>query len=284
MKRASSVVLLMLCVMPAVNAQRNKRVPARQPRPSVANAERSLRELNRQWAEALKNRDRVSLDRILDDRFIVTDDEGQVSNKRQSIEAAMGTIKVESYSLDDVTVRVFGDTGVVTGRWSGKFTVDGKTTSAAFRFTDTLAKVLGTWRAVASHETRIGPRTSDALDATRQKGSGMITTESGLQYIDIVVGTGESPKPGQMVTVHYTGTLENGIKFDSSVDRGEPFTFPIGVGRVIKGWDEGVMTMKIGGKRKLTIPPQLGYGARGNGAVIPPNATLLFEVELLGVE
>ena len=111
-----------------------------------------------------------------------------------------------------------------------------------------------------------------------------ITTTSGLKYVDLVIGTGESPKPGQKVSVHYTGTLENGAKFDSSVDRGQPFVFPIGEGRVIKGWDEGVMTMKIGGKRKLIIPPDLGYGAKGAGGVIPPGATLIFEVELLGVK
>jgi hypothetical protein len=109
-----------------------------------------------------------------------------------------------------------------------------------------------------------------------------ITTPSGLKYIDQVVGTGESPSPGKIVTVHYTGTLENGTKFDSSVDRGQPFEFPIGVGRVIKGWDEGVMTMKVGGKRRLIIPPALGYGARDLGK-IPPNSTLIFDVELLGV-
>ena len=111
-----------------------------------------------------------------------------------------------------------------------------------------------------------------------------VTTASGLRYVDLVTGTGPSPKPGQTVSVHYTGTLENGTKFDSSVDRGQPFTFQIGVGRVIKGWDEGVMTMKIGGKRRLIIPPQLGYGARGAGGVIPPNATLIFDVELIDVK
>jgi FKBP-type peptidyl-prolyl cis-trans isomerase len=108
------------------------------------------------------------------------------------------------------------------------------------------------------------------------------TTNTGLKYIDEVVGTGESPSPGRMVRVHYTGWLENGTKFDSSVDRGQPFEFPIGAGRVIKGWDEGVMTMKVGGKRKLIVPPNLGYGSRGVGP-IPPNSTLIFEVELLGM-
>jgi peptidylprolyl isomerase len=111
-----------------------------------------------------------------------------------------------------------------------------------------------------------------------------ITTPSGLQYIDRVVGTGAAPKTGQTVTVHYTGTLENGTKFDSSRDRNQPFSFKIGVGQVIKGWDEGVLTMKVGGDRKLIVPPDLGYGARGAGGVIPPNATLIFDVELLGIK
>ncbi len=109
------------------------------------------------------------------------------------------------------------------------------------------------------------------------------TTPSGLQYEDTVVGDGSSPRPGQSVQVHYTGWLEDGTKFDSSVDRGQPFVFPLGQGRVIKGWDEGVAGMKEGGKRRLTIPPDLGYGARGAGGVIPPNATLIFDVELLKV-
>ena len=109
------------------------------------------------------------------------------------------------------------------------------------------------------------------------------TTQSGLQFEELMEGTGASPQPGQTVSVHYTGWLTDGTKFDSSVDRGQPFQFQIGQGQVIKGWDEGVMSMKIGGKRKLTIPPQLGYGDRGAGSVIPPGATLVFEVELLGV-
>lgn len=108
-------------------------------------------------------------------------------------------------------------------------------------------------------------------------------TNSELRITDRVVGTGPSPSVGKKVKVHYTGTLENGVKFDSSVDRGQPFQFTIGVGQVIKGWDEGVMTMKVGGKRQLIVPPALGYGSRATGP-IPPNSTLYFEVELLGVE
>ena len=114
-------------------------------------------------------------------------------------------------------------------------------------------------------------------------GSGQVTTPSGLKYTDLAVGSGAEAKSGQTAVVHYTGWLLDGTKFDSSKDRGQPFSFPIGQGRVIKGWDEGVAGMKIGGKRELIIPPDLGYGARGAGGVIPPNATLKFEVELLDV-
>ena len=110
-----------------------------------------------------------------------------------------------------------------------------------------------------------------------------ITTSSGLVIDEITLGEGDEAQAGRMVSVHYTGWLTNGSKFDSSVDRNEPFDFPLGRGHVIRGWDEGVAGMKVGGKRKLTIPPELGYGARGAGGVIPPNATLVFEVELLAV-
>ncbi len=107
-------------------------------------------------------------------------------------------------------------------------------------------------------------------------------TESGLIITDLTLGEGDQAKQGQTVTVNYTGTLENGDQFDTSIGRA-PFSFPLGAGRVIKGWDEGVAGMKVGGKRKLTIPPELGYGSRGAGNVIPPNATLIFEIELLKV-
>jgi peptidylprolyl isomerase len=131
-------------------------------------------------------------------------------------------------------------------------------------------------------------KTTAPAAAAEKKEPKMVTTPSGLKYQDAKEGTGPSPKNGQKCSMHYTGWLwENdakGKKFDSSVDRGQPFEFRIGQGEVIRGWDEGVATMKVGGKRTLIIPPALGYGSRGAAGVIPPNATLLFEVELLGVK
>lgn len=111
----------------------------------------------------------------------------------------------------------------------------------------------------------------------------VVTTESGLKYKELQEGTGATPKKGETVVVHYTGTLEDGKKFDSSRDRNQPFKFKLGEGQVIKGWDEGISTMKVGGRRQLIIPPELGYGARGAGGIIPPNATLIFDVELLKI-
>ena len=136
---------------------------------------------------------------------------------------------------------------------------------------------------------RLSPLVGAALIAmTTAANAEIITLPSGLRYQDEVVGTGPEPKAGQQVTVQYTGWLDEGgkkgKKFDSSRDRNQPFSFPLGAGQVIKGWDEGVATMKTGGKRTLIIPPQLGYGARGAGGVIPPNATLIFDVELLGAK
>jgi peptidylprolyl isomerase len=123
----------------------------------------------------------------------------------------------------------------------------------------------------------------DSVSAPLGDDAAVVTTESGLKYVDLVEGTGAQPQAGQTVIVHYTGTLEDGTKFDSSRDRNQPFSFRLGVGQVIRGWDEGLSTMRVGGRRQLIIPPELGYGARGAGGVIPPNATLVFDVELLRI-
>jgi peptidylprolyl isomerase len=140
----------------------------------------------------------------------------------------------------------------------------------------TLALAVGTGAAFAATPAPDAPQTA--------KVGQKMTTPSGLEYTDETIGTGAMPVAGQHVSVLYVGTLQDGTKFDSSVDPHAPFTFQIGKGEVIKGWDEGVMSMHVGGKRKLIIPPQLAYGSRGAGGVIPPNATILFEVELLEVK
>ena len=128
------------------------------------------------------------------------------------------------------------------------------------------------------------PACVDGQQAAKDKKEGkVVTTKSGLKYEDLKEGTGDEAKAGDTVQVHYTGWLKDGKKFDSSLDRREPFSFKLGAGKVIKGWDEGVAGMKVGGKRKLTIPPELGYGKNGQGP-IPPNATLLFDVELVDVK
>jgi peptidylprolyl isomerase len=143
--------------------------------------------------------------------------------------------------------------------------------------------------AVAANLTETTPASTSVtqnqtLIASNTMSDNVVTTPSGLKYIELEEGTGATPERGQTVVVHYTGTLENGNKFDSSRDRNSPFEFKIGTGQVIKGWDEGLSTMKVGGRRQLIIPAELGYGSRGAGGVIPPNATMIFDVELLGIK
>lgn len=137
--------------------------------------------------------------------------------------------------------------------------------------------------AQAAAQPQTQPQTQASPMIPNESAPQLVTTPSGLKYQEIVVGTGALPQTGQNVVVHYTGRLTDGTKFDSSLDRNQPFSFRIGAGQVIKGWDEGLSTMRVGGKRQLTIPPDLGYGARGAGGVIPPNATLVFDVELLRI-
>ncbi len=138
--------------------------------------------------------------------------------------------------------------------------------------------------ATTPSETPATPRMQGPATPPPAPEAKMAKTASGLQYADFKVGTGATPTPGSVVSVHYTGWLQNGQKFDSSLDRGQAFSFPLGQGRVIKGWDEGVASMRVGGKRRLVIPSQLAYGERGFPGAIPPNATLTFDVELLGVK
>jgi len=128
------------------------------------------------------------------------------------------------------------------------------------------------------------PAASPAVATDKDTGKPIVTTPSGLKYVDLVVGTGAAVKTGDQIAVNYEGKLIDGTKFDSSYDRGQPIVFILGVGQVIKGWDEGLSTMKVGGKRKLIIPPQLGYGLQGQGDVIPANATLIFKVELVAIK
>ncbi|TAE57976.1 MAG: FKBP-type peptidyl-prolyl cis-trans isomerase [Nostocales cyanobacterium] len=146
--------------------------------------------------------------------------------------------------------------------------------------------------AVAANLTATEPVTTTVIEekntliaSNNMSEEKVITTESGLKYVELKTGTGDvTPQRGQTVVVHYTGTLDDGTKFDSSRDRGSPFSFKIGIGQVIKGWDEGLSTMKVGDRRKLIIPSELGYGARGAGGVIPPYSTLIFDVELLEIK
>jgi FKBP-type peptidyl-prolyl cis-trans isomerase len=271
-KSLLAIALLATVLAPIGLSQTASKTKAAGTKPAAtaaAGVEKSLMALQRRWADAVVHRDVVTLRSILADDLAGIDTRGEPWNKEQYLaEVKSSDFVAESATVDDMTVRVFANSAVVTGRYTEKSTNTGKDTSVNARFDEVYAKRSGRWQVVFSQLTAIAPPET--------------VTASGLKYLDIVVGTGASPRPGQNVTVHYTGTLVDGSKVDSSVGR-EPLTFPIGVGRVIRGWDEGIMSMKIGGKRKLIIPPHLGYGARGREPVVPPNATLIFEVELLGV-
>lgn len=277
MKRILSITLLVLAASQPVFAQTKNRAASQGKgvRPPAAEAE--LKKLEREWFDGVAKGDAEALKRILADDFAALNDDGSFINKTKMIESLQaGLVKLDAIRTDEFNLRLYGNTAVVTGR--ATYMRDQQPLGQSSHIEtwvkrkDAGGKIR--WRAVSWVSM---PIKASVL------GAKAMTTQSGLRYEDIVVGTGPSPQSGQEVTVHYTGTLEDGTKFDSSLDRGQPFKFNIGVGRVIKGWDEGVMTMKVGGKRKLVIPPQLGYGPRRAGP-IPPNSILVFEVELLDVQ
>ncbi len=178
-------------------------------------------------------------------------------------------------------ISVFCLTVACTQLFDTQQTMNTQKTTDTSSITSTPASVTATSTPASLAAT---PTTTSTPKKTTPSINKVVTTPSGLKYVELKVGSGATPKTGQIVSVQYTGTLENGTKFDSSRDRGVPFEFPIGTGQVIKGWDEGLSTMKVGGRRKLIIPPSLGYGAQGAGDAIPPNATLIFDVELLGIK
>lgn len=277
MKRIFLILLLTLLAASASFGQaKSKRTtpagPSKAGTPLTASATTQLKKLEREWFDAIVKNDDVALNRIFADDFMATNSDGSIVTKAEMIEMlTTGKINLDEIKSEEFKLRLYGATAIVTGR--STYIRGGKTLGSSSH-TEVWVKRAGLWKAVSWVSI---PIKASVL------GAKAVTTASGLKYEDIVVGTGASPQVGQEVTVHYTGTLEDGTKFDSSLDRGQPFKFKIGIGQVIKGWDEGVSTMKVGGKRKLVIPPQLGYGARGAGGVIPPNATLVFEVELLNV-
>ena len=276
----------MVMALTAVLGQTKGRRAASVKKPPVqtVDVEAELKKLEREWFDALAKKDAATLDRIFADDFIALGPGGKFITKAEMIEAVTtGGIRLDEIKTDEFNLRVYGGTAVVTGRATyvaNQRTLgqDGHTEIWVERADPAGNK---RWQAVSWTSVPYNnPALSKSTNPSTSPGGAAVAGE--LKIEEIVEGTGASPQPGQNVTVHYTGTLENGTKFDSSLDRGQPFTFRIGVGQVIKGWDQGVMTMKVGGKRKLIIPPDLGYGSRGVGP-IPPNSTLVFEVELLEV-
>jgi ketosteroid isomerase-like protein len=288
MKQILVVILLAMILSSFAFGQKKaagKKTQASSPTKTTAPANRvqeQLKKLEEEWATAFIKRDGAALKRILAEDYYIIDPNGSVGNKAQTIEdITSGNTVFESIKYDDLNVRVYGTFAIVTGGETVTVRSNGQSSTVTFRFTDVFTLRRGQWQAVSSQLTpsnEVGLTVVKKADGTKE-----ITTPSGLKYIDLVEGKGASPKPGQTVIVHYTGWLENGTKFQSSLDSGQPIPFSIGVGRVIKGWDEGVISMKIGGKRKLFIPANLAYGAQGRLPVIPPDAPLIFEIELVGI-
>jgi peptidylprolyl isomerase len=264
----------------ATTAKTAAKAPANgTPRRPATPAEQ-IQQLEQKWFTGIIRNDSNTVTSLLADDFVIIDHDGKPVSRAEFItrltenRLVLGAIKTA-----ESKVRLYGTTAINQTR--ATFLRDGNPIGEA-ALTEVWVKVRGAWK-LASVNSLPTLASGEMRSPNLLIGSREIVTSSGLRYEDITPGSGASPKPGQTVIVHYVGTLLNGNKFDSSRDRNRPFEFEIGEGRVIRGWDEGVMSMKMNGKRKLIIPPHLGYGSRDMG-VIPPNSTLVFEVELLGVK
>lgn len=275
LKQIVTAIFILLLTAPLALSQTESKetTPAKPPRKRrLVSTQDQLKKAERSWFDAMIGKDSDALNRILAKSYVATSSDGSTLNKADSIaKIESGDLKITSITTDETTVNVVGSSAIVSGKtiWNGQ---------GEARYTAVWTNLAGRWQIVSWQSTPIAAKGRVPTASKEQ------TTPSGLKYVDLLEGTGPNPQKGQRAVVHYIGTLEDGTKFDSSVDRNEPYEFPIGVGRVIKGWDEGVMGMKVGGRRKLIIPSNLGYGARGAGGVIPPNATLIFDIELLGVK
>ncbi len=247
---------------------------------AVARPEDQILQAEQRWIKAVTTNDTVILKGILADDFILTDHDGAPLTKADII-ARMADSRAGSVQIDllDSKVRLYPGTAIKNGRFVFK---NGDDRLAEASVTEVWVRVKGVWRLASVNSLPVLPEgqlTSPNLLLPSRE----VITRTGLRYEDLDPGAGPTPTRGQTVVVHYTGRLLNGQKFDSSLDRNRPFEFRIGEGQVIRGWDEGVMSMKLRSKRKLIIPPHLGYGGRDLG-VIPPNSTLVFEVELLEIK